>query len=225
MHDPFDGQTPQPMQPMERGGFHIPIHRGLPLEEEHSPANPQGLRPQFNATFEKPRPAADRGRHQLNDWKKKRAQVGQEIEIRESQIQIKVKTLVRLQADLNRLNATLSGLRTPSAGQMESPTRVSVRAEAGRIKHWVETTRAELAAFSAELKDLKRISVQVEEHLIAKNSARGATRSNSPALARPLPPPLTSPRSPLVPNPGRNTPRDAPVSPRGPGPERQRDMR
>ena len=175
--DPHDACTPQPMQWHDRSN--PSIRRDLNAESE------VGFSPQQFEEYDivggyagsnamrddEGGEAAERSQQERSEgtprgWFKRRVQIRQEIEIKESQIAIKVKKLIRLQEDLNVFKNKLERLLVVhgnSNGENDTSQVKDMKDDLGQRKRSIEATRVELAKLNAQLRELREISDKVED--------------------------------------------------------------
>ena len=169
-HDPYDAQTPQPMQ---HGCYEDARQNATarsPPEAHYGPSSPQDFafvghqQPQHQQQQQQQRAS----QISQKDLVKRRVNTLQEIEIKESHIAVKVKKMVRLQADANHLKSKLQRLQ-PGKGHLpirdDNVEVTTLKQELTTVKKWLEGTRTELATCAAELQELKGISKGIHEQL------------------------------------------------------------
>jgi hypothetical protein len=138
--DPYDAHGPPPVR---RGDFpparaHPPASR---REEQQTELREHGV----EATGRGRQSAAEIGASPLSQmpvktWYRRRAQIAREIEVKESQIAIKVKKMARHNADADRIRSSLlkCDLGTPEVG---CAPRASLQYELGIVQALTEQTR------------------------------------------------------------------------------------
>jgi len=145
-HDEYDARTPKPMRSTEDAG------------EPYQQQDPQHC---VASACQRTQEIYRQGIHSMNTNEfaeatvSRRADLLLEIEARESDISIKVRKLIRLQAEAARISGPEN-----SFGSLPRPAQGD-RSEAGehqRVKVRLESTRAELARLSRELKNLRSIA-------------------------------------------------------------------